>query len=218
MDQESVDKIILEAHKNGWQVTCHAVGDRAITVIINAIEKALQVYPRQDHRHRIEHCAMMNDELIKRIKKLGIVPVPQPVFLYEFGDGYMVNYGRERAYLMFPCKTFLDYGIIAAGSTDCPITFSNPLLNLHLALNRTTQTGQVINADERIKVLEALRMLTYNGAYASFEEHIKGSLEVGKLADMVVLSDSLCQVPEEQIKDLKVDRTYINGRLVYERI
>lgn len=217
MSQEAVDDIILRAHSNGWQVTCHAVGDRAITVIVDAIEKAMKQFPRTDPRHRIEHCAMINDELLKRIRNLNIVPIPQPVFLFEFGDGYMVNYGRERAFRMFTCKSFLDNGIIAAGSSDCPITFSNPLLNIHLALNRTTQTGQVLNESERINVLEALRMLTYNGAYASFEENIKGSLETGKLADLVVLSDSLCDVPEDKIKELKVDMTFIGGKLVYKR-
>ncbi len=105
MDQEAVDDVILRAHARGWQITCHAVGDRAVTVIVNAIEKALKRYPRKDHRHRVEHCAMVNDELLSRIKALGIVPIPQPVFLYEFGDGYMVNYGRDRAFRMFACRS-----------------------------------------------------------------------------------------------------------------
>ena len=217
MEQEAVDDVIARAHANGWQVTCHAVGDRAITVIINAIEKALKKYPRKNHRHRIEHCAIMNDELFKRVKENGIVPIPQPIFLYEFGDGYMRNYGRERAYRMFPSGSFAEKGIIAAGSSDCPITFSNPLLNMQLAMTRKTQSGQVINPDECVSVKQALRMFTYNGAYASFEEDIKGSLEVGKLADMAVLSDSLFDTPADKVRDLKVDMTYIDGRLVYER-
>lgn len=217
MTQEQVDDIIFRAHAAGWQVTAHAVGDKAVTMITNAIEKALRVLPRENHRHRIEHCAMINDELLARIKKLGIIPIPQPIFLYEFGDGYMRNYGKDRAYRMFTCKSFLDRGIMTAGSSDCPITFSNPILNMHLAVNRETQTGQIINPEERISVQQALRMFTYNGAYASFDEDKKGSIETGKLADLAVLSQSLLDVSPDRIKEVTVDMTLIDGRIVYEK-
>jgi predicted amidohydrolase YtcJ len=129
----------------------------------------------------------------------------------------MHNYGKERAFRMFPSKTFLEHDIIMAGSSDCPITFSNPLLGIHLALNRTTQTGQVINEEECIDLLQALRMFTYNGAYASFEEDKKGSLEAGKLADLVILSEEILQTPKDKIKDVKVDMTFIDGEPVFER-
>ncbi len=217
MKPEDVDAFILKAHKAGYQVTCHAVGDKAVTVIVDAIEKAMQAYPREDCRHRIEHCAMTTDVLLDRIKKLGIVPIPNPIFLYEFGDGYLVNYGKERAGRMFPAKSFIDKGIIAAGSSDCPITFSNPILNMHMACNRTTQGGQVINEKECIGVMDALRMFTYNGAYASFEENIKGTLEVGKLADLVVLSSDLTKAEPSKLKELEVDITIIDGEIVYQR-
>jgi predicted amidohydrolase YtcJ len=216
MTQEQVDDIIIRAHSAGWQVTSHAVGDRAVTMIVDAIEKALKKYPRENHRHRIEHCAMINGELLDRIKKLGIVPIANPIFLYEFGDGYMVNYGKERAYNMFTAKSFFDKGIIAAGSSDCPVTFSSPILNMHLAVNRETQKGQVINADERVSIEQALRMFTYNGAYASFDENKKGTIEVGKLADLVVLSGSLYDTPVDKIRDLSVDMTIIDGDIVYQ--
>jgi len=217
MTQEQVDDIVMRAHLAGYQVTAHTIGDKAVTMMVDAIDKALTANPKKDHRHRIEHCCMVNDELINRIKALGIIPIPQPIFLYEFGDGYMVNYGEERANRMFTCKTFINEGIIAAGSSDCPVTFSDPLLGMHLAVNRVTQTGQAISQNERVTVKEALRMHTYNGAYASFEENIKGSLEIGKLADMVVLSDSLLKIPSDRIKDIKVDMTVIDGNIVYER-
>jgi predicted amidohydrolase YtcJ len=161
MKPEDVDEFVLRAHKAGFQVTSHAVGDRAVTVIVDAIEKAMKAFPRENCRHRIEHCAMINDELLERIKALGIVPILNPIFLYEFGDGYMVNYGKERAYRMFAAKSFLDKGVLAAGSSDCPITFSNPILNMHLACNRTTQTGQVLNKKECIGVMDALRMFRW---------------------------------------------------------
>lgn len=217
MEQDEIDEIVMDAHKKGWQITCHAVGDKAITTILDALEKAMKEYPRKDPRHRIEHCAMMNDNLFERIKELGIIPIPQPVFLYEFGDGYMVNYGQERAYRMFPCGSFHKKGILAAGSSDCPITFSNPFLNMYMAANRKTQTGQVINEEECMGIKDILRMFTINGAYASFEEDIKGSLEPGKLADIAILDRNLYETPKEELKDITVDMTMIDGEIVFEK-
>lgn len=217
MTQEEIDAVVIEAHKSGWQVTSHAVGDKAITMIVNSIEKALKKYPANSTRHRIEHCAMINNKLLDRIKMLSIVPISNPIFLYEFGDGYLVNYGEERAHRMFTNKSYIDKCIIAAGSSDSPITFSNPILNMHLAINRTTQGGNIINEDERVSILEALKMFTYNGAYASFEEDVKGTIEIGKLADLVVLSDSLLDTPDDKIKDLEVNLTMIDGEIVYSK-
>jgi len=217
MSQEQVDDIVLRGHLAGYQVTAHTIGDKAVTMMVNAIEKALSAHPKENHRHRIEHCCMVNDDLVSKIKSLGIVPIPQPIFLYEFGDGYVVNYGEERVNRMFTCNKYIENGIIAAGSSDCPVTFSNPLIGLHLAVNRVTQTGQAISQDERISLMEALKMHTYNGAYASFEENLKGSLEVGKLADMVVLSESLLNVSSNSIRDVQVDMTLIDGEIVHER-
>jgi predicted amidohydrolase YtcJ len=217
MDPEMVEDIVLRAHQRGHQVTTHAVGDRAVDVISSTIEKAIEAYPRKDHRHRIEHCAIVNDALLDRIERTKILPVPQPIFLYEFGDGYIRNYGEDRTNRMFTCKSFIDRGILAAGSSDCPITFSNPLMGIHLAVNRVTQSGAKISQKERIPKMEALRMFTYNGAYASFEEDLKGSLEVGKVADMVVLSEDFTKCSDDRIKDIKVDMTIIDGKIVYER-
>lgn len=215
--QELVDDYICRAQKGNWQVTSHAVGDKGVTVIVNAIEKAMAEYPREACRHRIEHCAMINDDLLERIKRLNIVPICNPIFLYEFGDGYITNYGKERAFKMFTAKSFLDKGIIAAGASDCPITFSNPLMGIHLAVNRQTQGGNIINPEECISPMDALRMFTYNGAYASCEEDIKGSIEVNKLADIVVLNGNFLDTPSDKLWDLKVDMTIIDGNIEYER-
>lgn len=215
--QELVDEYIIRAHKGDWQVTSHAVGDKGVTVIVNAIQKAMEKYPKEGTRHRIEHCAMINDELLDRIKKLNIVPISNPIFLYEFGDGYIKNYGKERAFKMFTAKSFIDKGIIAAGASDCPITFSNPLMGIHLAVNRVTQGGQVINPQERINPMQALRMFTYNGAYASCEEDIKGSIEEGKLADLTILDGDFTKTAPDKIWDMKVDMTIIGGQVEYER-
>ena len=215
--QEVVDEYVCRGQQGDWQITSHAVGDKGVAMIVNAIEKAMEMYPKDNCRHRIEHCGMINDTLLERIKKLHIVPISNPVFLYEFGDGYMAHYGKESTDRMFTCKSFLDRGIIAAGASDCPITFSDPLLGIHLAVNRETQGGQVINPDERLKPMEALRMFTYNGAWASREENRKGSLEVGKLADLAVLDGDFLQVDPSKIRDMKVDITILDGVIEYER-
>lgn len=217
LSQEYIDDVTLRAHKAGFQMTAHAVGDRGITMMLDAFEKALKAHPRADHRHRIEHCAMTSPELLARIKALGIVPVAQPIFLYEFGDGYLRNYGPVRGNRMFPCGSFIRAGVPVVGSSDCPVTFSNPLLNMHLAVNRTTQSGQRIGPNERITVAQALRMFTYSGAWVSFDEHKRGSLEPGKLADLAVLSAPLFNVPDREIRDVVVDMTYIDGEQLYVR-
>lgn len=214
MTKEEIEENIFKAHAAGYQVTAHAVGDRAIEQVITAIEKALKVMPKKNHRHRIEHCAIVNENIISKIKQLGIIPIPQPTFLYEFGDGYMVNFGGKRVDKMFPCKTFIQNNIICAGSSDCPITFINPLLGIHMAVNRVTQTGQKISQNEKISVEEAIRMYTYNGAYASFDENIKGSLELGKLADLVVLSENILKCNPKKIKEIVVDMTMIGGKVI----
>lgn len=213
---DEVDQVLLDAHKAGFQVTCHAVGDNAVTVVVDAIEKALLQYPRENHRHRIEHCALVNDSLISRIKKLNITPIAQPVFFYEFGDGYIKNYGEDRVNQMFTCKSWFDNQVITAGSSDCPVTNSDPLFGIYIAMNRITQTSQRISQSERVNVKQALRMYTINGAYASFEEEIKGSIEPNKLADLVILSESPYNVSPDKIADIKVEATMIDGKIVYE--
>lgn len=215
--QELVDDYVCRGQQGDWQITSHAVGDKGVTIIVNAIEKAMEMYPKDNCRHRIEHCGMINEDLLTRIKKLGIVPISNPIFLYEFGDGYITNYGKESAYRMFTCKSFLDRGIVSAGASDCPITFSDPLFGIHLAVNRETQGGQVINPDERLKPLEALRMFTYNGAWASREENVKGSIEEGKLADLAVLNEDFLKADPSKIRDIKVDMTILDGVIEYER-
>ena len=114
-------------------------------------------------------------------------------------------------------QKFFDHGIIAAGASDCPITFSNPLMGIHLAVNREIQGGQTINPDERITPLEALRMYTYNGAYASKEEKTKGSIEQGKLADLVVLNQDFLKAEPSKLRDIQVDMTILDGQIVYQR-
>lgn len=143
-------------------------------------------------------------------------PFPNPAFFLEYGDGYLKSYG-ERVNHMYPVRDFIDKGIIAAGGSDSPVTSFNPLLGIHGAVNRKSSTGQIVGGNQRIGVLEANKLFTWNGAYASFEENIKGSIEIGKLADLVVLNGAILDVPTDQIKDMQVDYTIIGGKVVFQK-
>lgn len=214
--QEEIDRILTKAHQMGFQITAHAQGDRAIEMILNSIEKLQTEFPRENCRHRIEHAGITEPDLQLRIKKLNVIPIPNPPFFYEFGEGYIKNYG-ERVDYMYPLRDYLNQSITAAAGSDCPVTSCNPLLGIHVAVNRKSKNGISVGENQRVNVLEAIRMYTWNGAYASFEEERKGSLEVGKLADLVVLDSSLLNTENEKIKDVNVTLTMVDGEIVFER-
>ncbi|GAB4325593.1 MAG: amidohydrolase [Dehalococcoidia bacterium] len=216
-DQEDLDGLIGRAHRAGWQCTVHAVGDRAIEQTLDAMARAQRDFPRQGLRHRIEHCGITPPDLQQRVRDQGIVPAMQPAFFWEFGDGYIRNYGRHRADVMFPAKSLIEAGVPVAGSSDSPVTDYRPLFLIEQAMTRATMDGDVCGPDERVDLDTAIRMQTINGAYASFDERTKGSIEPGKLADLVVLGDDLRRIPAQALRDLPVDMTFVGGELVYER-
>lgn len=214
--QEEADDIIIKAHNAGFNVSAHAVGDVAVDVILTAIERAMAQNPRPC-RHRIEHCGIINENLLSRIKKAGIVPVPNPGFFNENAEIYVKYYG-DRVNWMFPLRAYLDNGITAALGSDSPVIEADPMIGLYGALTRADKcSGIVAGKDQRIGIMDAIRMYTYNGAYASLEEKIKGSIEPGKLADLVILSGNILDTPVEELKSLKADMTVIDGQIVYKR-
>lgn len=216
-EQDELDDLIGRAHRAGWQCTVHAVGDKAIEQTLNAMARAQREYPREGLRHRIDHCGITPPDLQARIREMGIVPVMQPAFFWEFGDGYIRNYGRHRADVMFPARALLDAGVIVAGSSDSPVTDFRPLFGIEQALTRATSDGDVCGPDNRVELTTAIRMHTYNGAYASFEENEKGSIEPGKLADLALISTDLRKAPTEGMRDIPIDMTIVGGEVVYER-
>lgn len=213
-NQEEVERLFIPAHKKGWQITAHAQGDAAIDMILTCIEKANHLYPRKDSRHRIEHCGIATRDLIERMKEQNIIPIPNPAFHYEFGDGYMNNYG-ERAKQMYPLRDFLKAGIPAAIASDCPVIDFSPMRGLHSAIKRKSISGQTVGENQTISLLEAIRMYTINGAYASFEENIKGSIERGKLADLILLDRPLLKSDTDELLEAQVEMTMINGEIIY---
>lgn len=214
--QEEADEIVIKAHNCGWNVTCHAVGDKAVEVMVNAIEKAIKQNDRP-HRHRIDHCGLQDMELIERIKKLNISVVSNPGFFHENAEAYTKYYG-DRVNLMFPLKTYLEKGITVALGSDSPVIEVDPMIGLYSAMRREDKrSGVVAGPCQAVGLMDAIRMYTINGAYVSCEEDIKGSIEIGKLADMVVLSENILETPVEKIKSVKTDITMIDGKILYRR-
>ena len=212
--QEELNALILRVHEAGLQACVHSNGDREIEMLLNAFENALRQKPRANHRHRIEHCSVVTAALLQRIQKLGLVVVPHS-YIWEHGDK-MENYGAGRWDWMHPARSLIDLGIPMAGHSDDPVSVSEPLLRIQDMVTRTSAEGKVYGAKQRVTAEEALRAWTLGGAFASFEEDRKGSITVGKLADFVVLSADPTQVPSSRIKDIQVEKTVVNGRILFE--
>jgi len=208
--QEELDKLVYDIHEAGFQLACHSNGDREIDMVLDAIERALQKLPRENHRHRIEHCSVVNPKILNRIKRLGIV-LALHSYVYEHGDK-MEDYGSRRWPMMHANRSAVQMGIVVAGNSDSPVSPADPLLRIQSMVTRRTAEGKVYGPEQKVSVETAIRIWTMGGAYASFEEDMKGSVEVGKLADFVVLSQDPTEVPSERIKETEVERTYVGGR------
>ncbi|MCC6313740.1 MAG: amidohydrolase [Thermomicrobiales bacterium] len=215
-DQPGLNERFARAHAAGFQLTAHAIGDRAITMILDAFEAALTAAPKADHRFRIEHCGLCTAEILDRMARLRIVAVPQPSFIYELGDSYLKNFTEEQLALSYPGRAWFDRDIVAIGSSDVPVVSCDPFVNLRSAVTRRTRDGQRMGPGQGVTIDEALRMFTCNGAYGSFEESIKGSITPGKLADLAVLSADPRGIDPEQLHTLRADMTVIGGRVAYE--
>lgn len=213
---EDLRRMLLDAHRNGWQIAAHAIGDRALDVVLDVYDEAQRRDPRPDPRHRIEHTAIASDTQLRRIVAGGYIPVPQGRFISELGDGFVAALGEERATLAYRMRSFVDAGVVLPGSSDAPVVPGEPLLSIHDMVNRTTAGGTVLNAAEALTAEQALRAYTYGSAYAVHEEHLKGQLTVGRLADLVVLSEDLLRVPAHRIRDIQVRATMVGGRFEYD--
>ncbi|MBA7476918.1 N-substituted formamide deformylase [subsurface metagenome] len=217
MEPEILAKLVSALHRMKWQIAIHAIGDRAIDVTLDAYEAALHEQPRTNHRHRIEHCTMMDLRQMARVEQLSVLCVTQPAFVLEAGDAFANQLGRRRAEETLRFRTLLENNISVAFSSDAPVVSSAPLIGIHGAVNRRTRNGQSYGIGEAISAEKALSLYTLGGAYTTFEEDIKGSIEVGKLADLVVLDKDLTKEDPEGIKDISVMATMVGGKVVYEK-
>nr|WP_321362499.1 amidohydrolase [uncultured Hyphomonas sp.] len=197
------------AHLAGYQICIHAVGDQGIANCVDLFERLLEEYPRDDHRHRIEHASIASKPLIRRIAKLGLGICTQPLFIRSEKDWLPKRLGTGRSGMSYPFRDYLDAGIILGGSSDAPIEDTDVIAALDYAVNRGGY-----HPEQGVTPMEAVSMFTRNAAYLQFEEAEKGTLEVGKRADVVVLSQNPLDVPPQDIGKLKVVRTMIGGTFV----
>jgi predicted amidohydrolase YtcJ len=214
--QDELNDIVWRGHRVGWQLAIHAIGDRAIDMCLNAYEAALTKLPRADHRHRIEHCGVMRPDIVARMATMGVIPVGQPPFIHEFGDGFLEHLGPERCALTYPLKSLLDAGIPVAGSSDSPVSSYQPLIGIQAAVTERTSGGALFAPAEALTVEEAIGIYTRNAAFAAFDENIKGSVSVGKYADFAVLGTDPRVVPADEISAIPVTATMRGGEFVYE--
>jgi len=154
---------------------------------------------------------------LEKIKELGVTPSSSIGYMYGLGDQYAENFGPERVRWLHPHKTMKEMGIIAGGNSDCPVTFYSPFIQMYAAVTRKSSSGQVIGPEEAISVMDTIRVYTWNGAYLGKDEDKLGSLEPGKLADLIVLDRDILSIPHEEIKDIKVLTTIVDGKIVYEK-
>ena len=213
--QDTLNAWVERVHRAGIQVNCHANGDVAIDMYLTAFERAQQLAPRADARPKITHCTLITDDLVRRIKAAGAVPAMFSTYAYYNTDKFPF-YGEELMKRCMAYRTLLDAGVpCTAGSDFSPGPFA-PLMGIQGMVTRTGWDNTTWGANQRITVDEAIKVNSLNGAYASKEEAIKGSITEGKLADFVVLADDPHTVSPDRIKDIAIVRTVVGGTTMYQ--
>ena len=222
---ENLFEMAMTAAELGWQMTAHTTGGGATDVLLDAYENANRTTPLRNRRFTVTHGNFPNASAIERSKQLGVVYDIQPFWLYLDGPAIKDVFGPERMKDFQPLRSLFDAGIVVGGGSDHMIRFDpreatnpyHPFLGMWIAVTRKMVDGHVLNPEQRITRMEALKMWTWNGAYLSFEEKEKGSIEPGKLADLVVISKNFATCPEDQIREIEALRTVIGGKVVYDR-
>lgn len=218
--KEELNDIVLLANKNNCQVAIHGIGDRAIQMALSSIENALDENPRKNHRHGIVHAQITNKKIFNKFKDINAMAYIQPIFLDYDWSMVSDRVGKNREKYSYNWKTMIDMGIHASMGSDAPVETFNVMKGIYEAVTRKDLKGNPEGGwlrEQALTVEESIYGYTMEGAYASFEESIKGSLEEGKLADIVVLSGNPYTVDPNEIKDIEVEMTIIDGRIVYER-
>ena len=208
---------IVAAHRSGWQVCTHAIGDRAVKTVLDIYAECQATWPRADTRHRIEHCGVIAEPLLDQVRALGVIPVPQGRFISEIGDGMKRALGAHRTPDAYRQRSFLEHDIPLPGSSDRPVVNGAPLLGMHDMVNQRTASGEPFAPQEALTIGQALRAYTAGSAYASFEERIKGTLSPGLLADFVVLGNDITTVDRDGIGSTPVLATIVGGDIRYDQ-
>jgi len=219
IQQDELNHTVQVCHDAGLRCCVHAIGDKAFDMALDAYENAIEHSPRKDHRHRIEHMGnwLATPKLIQRMVRSGIVAIPNIAFAYYIGDAILDCVGEKRLTKAFPFRTLLKNGVIIAGGSDSPGYWPvDPLRDIATAASRKMRWGDVWVPEERISVTEAFAMHTTTASWVGFEENDKGTLEVGKLADIAVLAEDPFAVAPEKIRELNVEMTLVGGEVRYQ--
>jgi len=222
---EKIRDMIRTGHRLGWQMSSHVTGDAGVDIVLDAVEAADRDSPIKDRRYTLIHAYFPNDDAIRRAAKLGVCVDTQPAWYYKDTDAIVTALGEERLKSFIGVAGWLRGGVKVAINTDhmsgidpnTSLNPFNPFLTMCTAITRKTEGGRVIGPDERVSREDALRMMTINAAYLSFDETRKGSIEVGKLGDVAVLSDDFMTCVPDQIKAIQVQATVVGGKVVFER-
>lgn len=212
VDEEEMYEKMKVAHNNGFQIAIHVIGDKGNRICVNLYKRLLTEFPRKDHRHRIEHASMLTEDVLSDMKEYGIIASCQPPFINSEYTWLEKRIGKERCQYTYPMKSILDAGIILISGSDCPVEEPNVIMGLHALVDRN---GFV--PEQCISIEEALKTYTINAAYGAFEENVKGSIEVGKLADFVILDKNPLEISKDKIKEIEVVETIIRGKTVFKK-
>jgi hypothetical protein len=207
--------MVAKAHENGFQIAIHAIEQSTVEAAVSVLESVYEKKPKDNFRHRIEHCSVCPDTLLDRMENIRALVVTQPSFVYHSGERYLETVPEEQQPLMYRLSSFLKSGLKPCAGSDNPVAPVNPLLSMHAAVNRKTQQGNAFFSRERVLPSVALEMHTRAAAYASFDEGVKGTISPGKLADFAILSDDPLKVAPEKICDIKVEATIIRGEVAW---
>jgi predicted amidohydrolase YtcJ len=216
--REQLKELVSMAHRAGMQVAAHAIGDRAIAVILDVFREAQEEHPRVDPRFRVVHASLTPPELLDKFKEQGVLADVQPGFVPSDLPFIEHRLGKTRALSAYCFKGFLKRGIHAGGSSDCPVEDYRPLTGIHAAVNRQGHDGKPKEGwmpEQKLTLHEALYRYTMGSAYNAFEEGTKGSISAGKLADLVILSGNIEKINPERIKDLTIEKTIVGGKIAF---
>ena len=215
--REELMEVVLRAHERGFQLAFHAVEEEAVEAAADALLNAQATLPLSDARHRIEHCSECPPGVLQKLKACRALVVTQPAFIYHNGEKYLSLVDERLLPYLYPVGSLTMYGIPVAAGSDAPVSYPDPLLSICSAVTRRTKGGPDLFPSQAISVRVALKMHSISGAYASFEEKKKGSIEVGKLADLVLLEKDPTALEPEGIKEIKVMMTMVGGDVMWQR-
>ena len=211
-----IDRYVQQAFKNKWQVLIHTNGDAASDQFITSLSKALEEHPNKDLRPVAIHAQVIREDQLDAMNSLGAIPSFMSVHTFYWGDWHRDSVlGEKRALRISPAKSALDRGMIYTSHNDAPVTLPNALMILSSQVNRTTRSGKILGKEQRVSVLEALKSITINAAYQYFEENIKGSIEPGKLADMVILDKNPLKIDSKDLTSIRILETIKEGKSIY---